>query len=277
MAGRHRMGFTDARVARGLRPLTVTALCSIVAVLAVLVTQTLHPQGATSGSSIYSYGQGNAAAATDGGSTDAGPSDAGPSDAATQPDDPSAAPVAAPAVPPADPLAPPAAPPVLVPVLPPAPAPAPVPGRPTPSPSPSPSPSPAPPPPSPNPVTYEAESSGNTMPGARVMSCSGCSGGRKVGDIGKGAGSLRFNGVKAAAGGSVMIVIGYVNGGSGVRTAQLSVNGCAPTTLSFARTADWSTTGWLAVRVTLKAGTNSLAFTNPNGWAPDFDRITVLS
>src|SRR5205823_14219086 len=134
--------------------------------------------------------------------------------------------------------------------------------RPTPSPSPSPTPSPAPPPPSPNTVSYEAESSGNSMPGTKVMSCTGCSGGRKVGDIGKGMGWRRFNGVTAATGGSVVIVIGYVNGGSNVRTAQLIVNGRAPVTLSFARTADWSTTGWLAVRVTLNAGSNSLEFTN---------------
>jgi Alpha-galactosidase, CBM13 domain len=268
VAGRHRMRFADARMSRGLRPLTVAALCSVVAVVAVLVTQTLHPQGATSGASIYSAGQGNTAtAATDGTSTDSGQSDD-----ATPADDPSAAgPAAAPAVPPpAPPAAPPAAPP-------PARAPVPVPGHPTPSPSPSPTPSPAPPPPSPNAVTYEAEASGNTMPGAKVMSCSGCSGGRKVGDIGKDMGWLRFNGVTAGAAGSAMMVIGYVNGGSNVRTAQLIVNGAAPITLSFAQTADWSTTGWLAVRVNLRAGGNTLEFTNSTSAAPDVDRITVLS
>jgi hypothetical protein len=115
------------------------------------------------------------------------------------------------------------------------------------------------------------------MPGAKVMTCSGCSGQKKVGDIGKGMGWLRFNGVTAASGGSMTIVIGYVNGGSNVRTAQLIVNGGAPVTLTFARTTDWSTTGWLAVRVTLKAGGNSLEFTNSSSAAPDFDRITVLS
>jgi Alpha-galactosidase, CBM13 domain len=275
VAGRHRMRFVDARVSRGLRPLTVTALCSIVAVLAVLVTQTVHPRGATSGgASAYSAGQGNGApAATDSGTTDQGQTDDGtPSDAPSTAD--SSGPAAAPAVPPADPPAPPAAPPFAAPP-PPAPAPDPAPGHPTPSPSPSPTPSPAPPPPST--VSYEAEASSNSMPGTKVMSCSGCSGGRKVGDIGKGMGWLRFNGVSTASGGTVMIVIGYVNGGSTVRTAQLSINGGAPITLSFARTADWSTTGWLAVRVTLKAGSNNLEFTNPSSAAPDFDRITVLS
>ncbi len=68
---------------RGLRPLTVTALCGGVAVLAVLLTQTVHPPGATSGAPPpLSTGQGNAAAApADGDSTDSGtPGDATPSD-----------------------------------------------------------------------------------------------------------------------------------------------------------------------------------------------------
>ena len=72
MAGRHRMRFADARNPRGLRPLTVIALCSVVAVLAVLLTQTVHPQGAASGgASVNSAGQGNTApAATDPGTAD---------------------------------------------------------------------------------------------------------------------------------------------------------------------------------------------------------------
>jgi hypothetical protein len=126
-------------------------------------------------------------------------------------------------------------------------------------------------------VSFEAESSANTMPGTRTIGCSGCSGSKKVGYVGKGYGSLQFNNVTVAQDRSILMVISYVNGDSGNRTCQLSVNGGSPVTLSFARTKDWNTTGGLTVRITLKAGSNRLLFSNPTGMAPDFDRITLLT
>jgi alpha-galactosidase len=126
-------------------------------------------------------------------------------------------------------------------------------------------------------VSFEAESSVNTMPDTRTIGCSGCSGGKKVGYIGKGHGTLQFNNVTVAQDRSILVVISYVNGDSGNRTCQLSVNGGSPIALSFARTRDWSTTGGLTVRVTLKAGANRLLFSNPTDMAPDFDRITLLT
>jgi hypothetical protein len=44
-------------------------------------------------------------------------------------------------------------------------------------------------------TSYEAESATNTLAGgARLQSCTACSGGQKVGFIGNGSGTLQFNG-----------------------------------------------------------------------------------
>jgi len=114
------------------------------------------------------------------------------------------------------------------------------------------------------------------MPGARVIGCSGCSGGKKVGYVGRGSGSLQFNGISAATAQTAQVVISYVNGDPS-RTAQLSVNGGPPLTLTFAGTGNWNTVRTLTVNVALAAGGNRLTFANPAGPCPDFDRVTVLT
>jgi hypothetical protein len=247
--------------------LTVVALCSVVAVFAVLVTQTLSPKGATGGGWPTAQG-GATAASTDGDSTDAAPDgDGTPPDDQGDPASPSPSAAPAPAAPPADP-----APPAAVP----APPARPGPRTTSPVPSPTPSPTPSPPPPSPKPVSYEAESATNAMPGARVISCSGCSGGKKVGYVGRDSGSLQFNGISAATAKTAQVTISYVNGDPS-RTARLSVNGGPPLTLTFGGTGNWNTVRTLTVNVALAAGTNRLTFSNPVGPCPDFDRVTVLT
>ena len=64
-------------------------------------------------------------------------------------------------------------------------------------------------------VSYEAESSANTLVGgAKVASCSACSGGQKVGYIGL-AGTLQFNNVQASSSGAASVTIYYVDGDAG--------------------------------------------------------------
>jgi hypothetical protein len=140
---------------------------------------------------------------------------------------------------------------------------APAPPSATPSPNPSP------------PTTYEAESPANTRTGATVVACGGCSGGKKVGHLGRTTGSLRFNEVNAQAGGVTTLTIGYVCGDP-VRTATLTVNDSAPVSLDFPGTGGWSTTGTLTVTVTLRPGTNTLTFSGA-GAAPDLDKIAIGS
>jgi hypothetical protein len=131
-----------------------------------------------------------------------------------------------------------------------------------------------PPPPAPPVVTsYEAESSANSLSGTRTFTCDGCSGGKKVGDIGRGMGTLQFNGITATSG-PISVTLVYVNG-ENTRTAQLSVDGAAPISLSFPFTGGWSTTGTLDVTVPARSGANTLRFFNTAGPAPDFDKIVV--
>ncbi len=125
-------------------------------------------------------------------------------------------------------------------------------------------------------VSYEAESSANTLTGgAHTMSCSACSGSEKVGDVGNG-GTLQFNNVNVSQAGTYTLMISYIDGDAG-RSAQMSVNGGTATTLTFTGTnnSNWNYVQSKTVSITLKAGSNTLKFSNASAWAPDFDRITV--
>lgn len=147
-------------------------------------------------------------------------------------------------------------------------------GTTTPTPTPTTTPTPTP---TPNPTTsYEAEASTNTLAGGAVVaSCSACSGGEKVGYIGN-SGTLTFNGISVSSTGSYTITIYYLNGDSGNRNANLSVNGGSPTTLTFSPTGGWNNVSSLTATVTLNAGSNNtLELSNSSGWAPDIDRIVI--
>jgi hypothetical protein len=126
-------------------------------------------------------------------------------------------------------------------------------------------------------VVYEAEASGNGfIGGAWVTSCASCSGGTKVGAIGNNAGALQFNGVSAAAAGGKTLKIFYLNGDPSARTALMSVNGGAATTVTFPNFANWSTVGSVTVTINLNAGANTIKFYHNAGtYAPDFDKIEV--
>jgi len=122
-------------------------------------------------------------------------------------------------------------------------------------------------------ATYEAEAAGNTLSGgAAVATCTDCSGGKRVRYVGKGRGVLVFA-VKADKAGAAKVTISYTSGDA--RSARLSVNGGAESTVSFPGTGGFGTVGTRKATVTLKAGANTLRFSNPDAWAPHFDKITV--
>jgi Cellulase (glycosyl hydrolase family 5) len=124
--------------------------------------------------------------------------------------------------------------------------------------------------------SYEAESSVNTLGGrAVVVACTVCSGGAKVGNVGKG-GTLQFNAVQVSSSGTHTLTIFYIDGDAG-RTAQMSINGATATTVTFHGTNDgnWNALQSMTLSVTLKAGSNTILFSNASASAPDFDRITV--
>jgi hypothetical protein len=259
--------------------LTVVALCSVVAVLAVLATETTHPYGGGTPNAGADPGYVYDPSATGDPTDDSSAPADDPSDATDTVADNTDVPAAARTT---DEPAPLPAPPVVAipqnPVAQPPPVSVPIPGPtttpPTTRPAPSPSPQPA------GPAYFEAESSANSLSGTRTYSCAPCSGGKKVGNIGRigsTTGTVIFNNVRWGNGGPVVLVISYVNGDSKNRTAQFSVNGAAPITITFGQTGNWNTVKTLTVKLTLKSGANQVKLTNPTVAGPDLDMITVRS
>ncbi|MGH8778388.1 carbohydrate-binding protein [Paraburkholderia sp.] len=125
-------------------------------------------------------------------------------------------------------------------------------------------------------AAYEAEASTSVLAGgARIASCSACSGGADVGYIGNG-GTLTMNDIAVSADGTYTVQIGYANGDSSPRSADISFNGSTPVTIAFPPTGGWNTISTLPVTGTFKSGsTNALIFSNPSGWAPDIDGISA--
>jgi hypothetical protein len=125
-------------------------------------------------------------------------------------------------------------------------------------------------------LSYEAESTSNTLSGsASVVDCSACSGGKKIGNMGAGS-SVRFNTIYNSTAEKANVTISYVDGDAG-RSAQLSVNGGPASTLNFHGTNDnnWNTVQNLTTSVNLNAGLNTLTFSTSSGQGPDLDRIVV--
>jgi len=130
--------------------------------------------------------------------------------------------------------------------------------------------------PTPGSGSYEAESSANTLGGrAVVVACTVCSGGEKVGNVGKG-GTLQFNNVKVSSSGTHTLTLSYIDGDAG-RTAQMSINGATATTVTFHGTnnGNWNFLQSMTISVQLNAGSNTILFSNAAVAAPDFDRIMV--
>ncbi|MEV6495420.1 CAP domain-containing protein, partial [Actinoplanes sp. NPDC051633] len=123
--------------------------------------------------------------------------------------------------------------------------------------------------------TYEGEAATNALVGgARAVSCRRCSGGSRVTGLG-GAGTLTVTGVVAEQAGTARLAISYV--AATTRTAQLTVNDAGPAQTTFPGTRSGTRPGTVTVDVTLAAGTNTIGFANPEGAAPDIDRIVVTT
>ncbi len=125
------------------------------------------------------------------------------------------------------------------------------------------------------PQTYQAEAAGNEFAGgAGIWDCERCSGGKKAGYIG-GSGTMSFPKITAPADGTYLLTIDYVAADSS-RQAKITINGTttwinAPGT----NDEDWNTPQTLQVPVTLQQGPNKISFGNPDGSAPDVDRLIV--
>jgi hypothetical protein len=126
------------------------------------------------------------------------------------------------------------------------------------------------------PTAYEAEAPGNTISGtAGIGDCSGCSGGKKVGNLGGSGNTLAINGVTAPKDGTYLLTLDYVDGDSS-RTIVVTVNGSSfNIPVAGSNDNDWGQSQPVTVPVPLKAGSNTLTFGNASDYAPDVDKITV--
>ena len=126
-----------------------------------------------------------------------------------------------------------------------------------------------------DPSVFQADAYGNTLTGvASYMDYIDGSRFSMVGYVGHGS-SLQFNRIAVRSGGVYPLTVHYVTPpGAAGRTAQMSVDGGRPATVKFPGTG--GKVGRLTVRVPLRAGgSNTVRFSNPNGWAPVFDNLLI--
>jgi hypothetical protein len=119
----------------------------------------------------------------------------------------------------------------------------------------------------PSETTPEAESSSNTLSGgAKVVSCSGCSGSESVGYIGgSSGGTLTFPNISSSVSTTTTIRIHYENGDSAQRFANVVVNGVSHV-VAFVPTSDGETPGTSTLTVPLNSGSkNVISFEAYNG------------
>ncbi|CRK18681.1 hypothetical protein BN1708_012442 [Verticillium longisporum] len=111
--------------------------------------------------------------------------------------------------------------------------------------------------------------------GARVVSCSECTGGEAAGYIGGDTGGkITFQNVQSASAGEKTLTIKYKNGDVAPRHAEVSVNGVSQA-VAFVSTRHHSTeTGSSAVNVELKEGAN-VVVVSAGEWGPDVDQLIV--
>ncbi|MDQ7909224.1 hypothetical protein RB614_32350 [Phytohabitans sp. ZYX-F-186] len=125
--------------------------------------------------------------------------------------------------------------------------------------------------------TYEAEDAA-LIGGAEVLSLRQAGGGRIVQGIGTGSdrrpGLVSFTEVEVPATNRYALTVDYVSGED--RTAILTINSETHLRLSFPSSGDWDVVGSRTFTIVLVGGRNNLTFSNPDGWAPRLDRISLL-
>jgi hypothetical protein len=119
----------------------------------------------------------------------------------------------------------------------------------------------------------EAEDSGNQIGNAGITSCSPCSGGQKVRNIGGAPDAfVRFDGVTVPAAGTYTMYLDFTVNGN--RSYVVSVNGGAPVQVPVSGVGN-NTPYTTTLPVTLQAGANTIKVYNDTEAAPDLDRLSL--
>jgi len=131
---------------------------------------------------------------------------------------------------------------------------------------------------------YEAEDPQNTRDGgAYIEICPRCSNGRVVFNIGhapnRSPGTLQFNNVYAAMGGSYWMIVTYCGHYSFDNDAYVSVNSGQAFKIHYPPAGDCldknATLGNLLVSVSVHQGNNTIKFSNPYAYSSYIDKITI--
>lgn len=120
---------------------------------------------------------------------------------------------------------------------------------------------------------YEAEAGVNTPEDKDVVSCGRCTGGALVRSIGRGT-TLQFNDLYVRQSGRYQLRVAYTTREN--RSASVSVNGAPGVSTFFPGTGGAFLPRTATVPVDLRAGLNTVQFSNDRRWAPNIDNVTVL-
>ncbi|KAE8377961.1 glycosyl hydrolase [Aspergillus bertholletiae] len=127
-------------------------------------------------------------------------------------------------------------------------------------------------------TNYEAESPDNALSnGAKIISCSGCSGGKSVGYIGgSGDGTVEITNVASEESTVSTLRVRYANGDSTQRYANVTVNGQSHV-LAFLPSGGGNTPFTSTLHTPLQKGdTNIITFSAyEEGWGPDLDQLVM--
>ncbi|OBT92716.2 hypothetical protein VE01_09704 [Pseudogymnoascus verrucosus] len=130
----------------------------------------------------------------------------------------------------------------------------------------------------PSETSPEAEASSNTLAGgAKVVTCSGCSGSKSIGYIGgSSGGTLTFPAISSTSSTTTTIRIHYANGDKSQRYGNVIVNGVS-NIIAFLPSPDGNTPGTSVLTVPLNSGSgNVIKFEAYNGgYVADIDRLMV--
>ena len=122
---------------------------------------------------------------------------------------------------------------------------------------------------------YQELQNNQSLPsGAPNDDASFCSGGCKVGWLGRSADNyLEWRNVYSLTGGTYNLTFGFNSGEA--RTMQLYVNGKRVQNLTGLNSGSWNKVGTRTVKVKLNAGQNIIRLTNTSAWMPDMDYMRV--
>ena len=122
---------------------------------------------------------------------------------------------------------------------------------------------------------YQEVENNQALPsGSYDDNASYCSGGMKVGWLGKSADNyLEWRDVYSITGGKYKLTLHYVSGEN--RSAKLTVNGEQAQNLTSLNSGGFNRVGKKTATIQLNAGTNTIRLTNTTAWMPDIDCMTL--